>query len=388
MFSSRLQWDMQLNPIAKLLARKRAAGTEILDLSESNPTNAQLSYPVHDIVSAFSDPQILRYDPNPAGMRSAREAVCEYYGGAISPDRVLLTTSTSEAYAFLFKLLTDPGDEVLVPRPSYPLFEFLAGMELVRVAPYPLVYHGTWEIDFDALARQANDRTRAIVLVNPNNPTGSFLHSSELEPLVRFCRDHCLALISDEVFADYGFGADTNRVTSLRGVSDVLTFCLSGLSKVAALPQVKLGWILVSGPEPVRTEAKAKLELIADTYLSVGAPVQIAAQTLFRSGTTVRDQIVKRTTRNLAALRESLAADSPALLRNVEGGWYATLQVPKIRTEEEWVLDLIERSNVLVQPGYFYDFQSEAFLILSLLTHPEVFDAGLARLQAHINCSS
>lgn len=380
MFSRRLQWDMQLNPIAKLLAEKRMAGVTIFDLTESNPTDAQLTFPAEDIVLAFADPRILKYDPNPAGMLSAREAVCAYHGDRVSPDRVLLTASTSEAYAFLFKLLTDPGDEVLVPQPSYPLFEFLAGMEFVRVVPYPLAYHGTWEIDFGALSHLANPRTRALVLVNPNNPTGSFLHAFELEPLVRFCRDHRLALISDEVFADYGFGADTGRVTSLSGVSDVLTFCLSGLSKVAALPQVKLGWILVNGPEQIRTAAMARLELIADTYLSVGTPVQIAAPVLLQSASKVRNEITKRTARNLAALRSSLEADSPVRLLNVEGGWYATLEVPKIRAEEEWVLELIEQRHVLVQPGYFYDFGSEAFLILSLLTPPEIFDAGVVGL--------
>lgn len=376
MYSSRLHWDLQPTPIARLLAAKRAAGTPILDLTESNPTAAGLEYPVEEIVAAFADPDILRYEPNPAGLQSAREAVAAYYGGA-DPARILLTTSTSEAYGYLFKLLTDPGDEILVPRPSYPLFEFLAGMELVKTKPYPLVYHGRWEIDFDALRDAASARTRAIVLVNPNNPTGSFLHADEWAPLASFCRDRGLAIISDEVFSDYGFGVDPNRVDLLRNTRGVLTFCLSGLSKIAGLPQMKLGWILLNDPEPM-----SRLELIADTYLSVGTPVQRAAPHLLRIGRLIRDQIVRRTTRNLAAIRRSIGPESPFRLLNMEGGWYVILQVPRIRTEGQWVLELLEHHNVLVQPGFFYDFEAEAFLVVSLLTPPGAFDEGIAKLLA------
>lgn len=383
MFSSRLHWDLQPNSLSKALAAKRAAGAALFDLTESNPTSAQLDYPVDAIVAAFADPALLRYDPNPAGMQSAREAVSEYYDGLVAPGNILLTTSTSEAYGLLFKLLTDPGDEVLVPRPSYPLFEFLAGMELVRVVPYPLDYQGTWRIDFDALTEAASERTRAVVVVNPNNPTGSFLQTGELDQLEAFCADRDLAIISDEVFADYGFElAAANRITSLTGVPGALTFCLSGLSKIAGMPQMKLGWIATAGPAHLRNEAMAHLELIADTYLSVGTPVQIAARKLLEIGAGIRSQIRTRTVRNLAALQTAITPDSPFRVLNVEGGWYATLQVPRLRTEEEWVLGLLEKRNVLVQPGFFYDFETEGLLVLSLLTPPAVFDEGVARILA------
>ncbi len=380
-FSSRLIWDLHPNPISQLLAAKRAAGVEILDLTESNPTHAQFVVPEHAIVQAFAHPNLLLYDPNPAGMLAARQAVSTYYHGEVDRDRILLTTSTSEAYGYLFKLLTDPGDQILAPRPSYPLFDFLAGMELVSIASYSLSYDGRWEIDFDSLRRNTTPRTRAIVLVNPNNPTGSFLHADELGPLIEHCRQHDLVMISDEVFADYALTDDSTRVPSLRDVTEAPVFCLSGLSKIAGLPQVKLGWIVTAGPRSWQTEAMTRLELIADTYLSVGTPVQVAAPQLLEVGKDVRRQIRERTQRNLASLRTSLEADSPFRLLKVEGGWYATLQAPRIRTEEEWVLELLERENVLIQPGFFYDFEAEAYLVLSLLTPPPIFDEGIARIQ-------
>jgi aspartate/methionine/tyrosine aminotransferase len=370
-FSSRLHWDLRPNPISKLLAEKKAAGVPILDLTESNPTNAGLDYPVDELVSAFSDPRILRYSPDAAGMWSAREAVSEhYYHGDVDPHRILLTTSTSEAYSFLFKLLTDPGDEVLAPRPSYPLFEFLAGMELVRIVQYPLVYHGRWEIDFAALDSCVTQRTRALVIVNPNNPTGSFIHSDELQTLVEFCARHDLAIISDEVFSDYAFGENPYRVASLRSVQRVPAFCLSGLSKTAGLPQMKLGWIVANDEA-----AFHRLELIADTYLSAGTPVQVAASRLLKAGEQVRTQIRYRTARNLELLQTRMNS-----VRHVEGGWYAVVQVPRLLTEEEWVLALLSEKNVLVQPGFFYDFASEAFLIVSLLTPPAMLEEGLSKI--------
>jgi hypothetical protein len=380
MFSSRFHWDPSPNRLTRLLAGKRAAGGNILDLTESNPTRAGLAYP-EEIVQALADPRALRYDPQPAGSRTAREAVCRYYteaGHAVEPDRVLLTSSTSEAYQYLFKLLTDPGDEVLVPRPSYPLFEFLATMESLRVVSYPLVYHGGWSIDCDALAAAVTGRTRAIVLVNPNNPTGSFLKRDEL----RFLQSLGLPLISDEVFADYAFAQDPNRVRTLAGCTESLAFSMSGLSKIAGLPQMKLGWIAISGPTAARTEAKDKLEWIADTYLSVSTPVQQAAPRLLELGKGIQSQIAARTRANLAWLESAITADSPCRILAVEGGWYATLQVPRIRREEEWALELLEKDSVLVQPGFFFDFESEAFLVLSLLTAPDTFREGSRRLLA------
>jgi aspartate/methionine/tyrosine aminotransferase len=366
---------MQPNPLTQLIQQKRASGVPILDLTESNPTRAGIAYPPLIL------PEALIYDPNPAGLLSARQAVSTYYGGRVSTDRILLTASTSEAYGFLFKLLTDPGDEVLVPRPSYPLFEFLAELECVKVVQYPLIYDHGWMIDFEALETSIGPKTRSIILVNPNNPTGSYLKKQELERLLGLCRKHGLAILSDEVFADFAFDPDPRRVSTLVATVDVLSFALSGLSKVSGMPQMKLGWIVVSGPAEQRTEAYSRLELIADTYLSVGTPVQLAAGNLIEARHEVQKQIRMRTSKNLALLRARLQSTAFGLL-DVEGGWYAILQAPKIRTEEEWVLELLRRENVLVQPGFFYDFDREAFLVLSLLTPENVFEEGLARLLA------
>jgi len=316
----------------------------------------------------------------------AREAVALYYaarGDSVEASRILLTASTSEAYAYLFKLLTDPGDNVLVPRPSYPLFEYLANMESVEVLQYPLVYHGGWSIDLDGLAAAITGRTRAVVVVDPNNPTGSYVKRPELDALVRLCRDRGLALISDEVFSDYAFAPDAERAGTLAQVTDCLAFSMSGLSKIAGLPQMKLGWIVVSGPPHLRSEAFEKLEWIADTYLSVGTPVQCAAGGLLAAGDEVQRQIRERCAKNLALAREVLAGSSANIL-GVEGGWYITVQVPRTRSEEEWCLELLMRQNVLVQPGFFYDFESEAYLVVSLLTKPEIFDEGMVRLRRQL----
>ena len=383
MFSSRLHWDTQPNRLSELLETRRNAGRRLLDLTQSNPTRAGLVYSAA-IFEAFANSRMLAYDPHPAGVLDAREAVAAYYvarGQPVSPDRILLTASTSEAYAYLFKLLANPGDRVLVPRPSYPLFEYLANMESVEAQQYPLVYHGGWSIDLEAVARAITPRTRAIVLVNPNNPTGSYVKRAELSALVRLAAAHNIPLIADEVFADFALAGDAERVTTLACVEECLAFSMSGLSKVAGLPQMKLGWILASGPPLLRDEALRKLEWIADTYLSVGTPVQCAAPKLLMAGEDVARQIRQRTTANLAWAREALAGSAAGIL-HVEGGWYATLQLPRIRSEEDWALELLDRYDVLTQPGFFYDFESEAFLVVSLLTEEEIFKEGVKRLKA------
>jgi alanine-synthesizing transaminase len=375
------------------LDEKRAAGAPILDLTESNPTAAGFAYPSDAILSALADPRLLHYEPAAAGMPAARAAVSEYYSGAmgsdVRPDRILLTASTSEAYAFIFKLLADSGDEVLVPSPSYPLFDYLAALDSVRVVQYPLVYHVSWNIDFGALARSITSRSRAIVLVNPNNPTGSFLKQSELGPLLALCREHKLALISDEVFADYALDdrapplcEKSGLVRSLAEVDDVLTFCLSGLSKVAGLPQLKLGWIVTGGPPGDRETAFGRLELIADTYLSVGAPVQWAAPALLGLRGELQRQILGRVRANRAFLASQIGPTSPWNLLSTEGGWYAVLEAPRIHSEEGWVLNLLTEDGVLVQPGFFFDFEREAFLVISLLTPEDVFRAGIRLIVA------
>ncbi|HEX4594126.1 MAG TPA: pyridoxal phosphate-dependent aminotransferase, partial [Bryobacteraceae bacterium] len=366
----------------KLLSAKRAAGAAILDLTESNPTNAGFAYPEDRILKALADPRSLCYEPTPAGLLAARSAVSGYYSGLVDTGRILLTASTSEAYALLFKLLADPGDEVLVPRPSYPLFDFLAALESIHVVEYPLVYHGGWSIDFEALTRKITPRTRAIVVVNPNNPTGSYLKKSELAQLIDVCRDHDLAILSDEVFCDYTLTDDPRRVTSLVDVDQVLTFSLSGLSKLVGLPQLKLGWIVSSGPAETRRESLERLELIADTYLSVATPVQWATPSLLALRETMQAQILERVRANLAFLRSQITSDSPWRVLPPEGGWYAVIQAPRIHTEEEWVLILLGEDNMLVQPGYFFDFETEAFLVASLLTPAPAFQEGVRRILA------
>ncbi|HWC96891.1 MAG TPA: pyridoxal phosphate-dependent aminotransferase [Candidatus Sulfopaludibacter sp.] len=382
MFSSRFHWDSRPNRLTELLTQKRLAGAPILDLTESNPTHAGLAYPA-EMLGALADPRALRYDPAPAGSEGARAAVSRYYearGLQVPISRILLTASTSEAYGYLFKLLTDPGDTVLVPRPSYPLFEYLATMESLNVRQYPLVYHGGWSIDLDALSAEMSQRTKAIILVNPNNPTGSYVKRGELAALVALCAARGIALISDEVFSDYALCSDADRVTTLAGVEDCLAFSMSGLSKIAGLPQMKLGWIVAAGPEELRRESLEKLEWIADTYLSVSSPVQCAAEALLEAGEGVQRQIGGRSAGNLALAIDMLLGSAANVLA-VEGGWYITLQVPRIRTEEEWVLMLLEEYDVLLQPGFFYDFSAEAFLVVSLLTESGVFREGIERIK-------
>jgi len=378
-FSDRLNWSQRPNRIATLLAHRRQSGIRVLDLTESNPTRAGLSYPDAEILASLSDERALHYEPSPAGLLAAREAVAGYYrdrGFSIQVERTLLTASTSEAYAYLFKLLANPGDQILAPRPSYPLFEFLAGLESVAIRQYPLRYDGVWHVDFDALEQAVTPRTRAIVVVNPNNPTGSFLKRGELMRLEALAVRHGLAILSDEVFRDYALIEDAERVSSLAGDRRALTFSMSGLSKIAGLPQMKAGWIVASGPGS--DAAMEALELIADTYLSVSTPVQVALPRLLALSGGIMEQIGQRTASNLVHLRDAVR-DSVATLLRVEGGWYAVLQIPRTRTEEEWTLKLLAECNVLVQPGFFYDFESEAFLVLSLLTESATFAEGVTR---------
>jgi alanine-synthesizing transaminase len=391
LFSSRLDWDaLRPNAISRLLAARRQTGARILDLTESNPTAAGVPYPEAEILGSLATPAALRYEPSPAGLPAAREAVAGWHAGrgrAVDPERLLLTSSTSEAYSWIFKLLCEPGDEILAPQPSYPLFEFLAGLELVRIRGYPLHYQDGWWMDLDRLEATITERTRAVVVVHPNNPTGSFVKRSEAARLIDLCERHRLAIVSDEVFSEYAFTADAVRYPTFCECGDALAFSLSGLSKIAGLPQMKLGWMAVSGPLALRAQAIERLELIADTYLSVSTPIQHAAEGLLRAGDTVCREILERVKANHADLKTALAAAPAAKLLHIEGGWYAVVQVPRVQSEEEWVLGLLDRRGVLVQPGFFYDFPGEAFLVLSLLTEPSIFREGAQRLAAHIDGS-
>jgi aspartate/methionine/tyrosine aminotransferase len=378
-FSSRLPASLVANRIALAIDTARARG-RLHDLTESNPTVVGLRYPSDAILAALTAPAALTYEPTPKGLPAARTAVAAYYarhGHAVDAERVTLTASTSEAYAWLFKLLCDPGDDVLVPTPSYPLFDHLAALESVRPVTYPLRYHGGWFLDVEEVRRALTPRTRAILVVNPNNPTGSFLTRAEADGLAALAAERDLALVSDEVFADYAFAPDAARVTTLVGESRALTFCLSGLSKLVGLPQLKLGWIVVGGPEARRAEAELRLEHIADTYLSVAAPVQHAATRLLALVDDVGAQIAARVRENRATLMAALAGSAAQLLA-ADGGWSAIVRMPSTRTEEEWVLELIA-DGVLVHPGFFFDVPP-THLVLSLLVAPATLAAALPSL--------
>ncbi|MBI4906471.1 MAG: pyridoxal phosphate-dependent aminotransferase [Acidobacteria bacterium] len=372
MFSRRIAWSLEQNEYSRLLAQRRAAGAMILDLTESNPTRAGFAYP-HEILTAFHDPRALTYEPAPWGLLAARQAVAREHQVDVS--RVMLTASTSESYGYLFKLLCNPGDLVLAPRPSYPLFDFLAKLESVDIAQYSLRYDGVWHIDFATLEQQITPRTRAILLVNPNNPTGSYVTSREVERLAVICVQHGLALVSDEVFFGYPFGAMPSMDWSPVAERS-LVFQLNGLSKMAGLPQMKAGWIIMDGPESLRAEAAERLELIADTFLSVSTPVQHALAAMLRHGTTVREQIQQRTRDNLAWL------STVAHPMHTQAGWYAILRLPHGLDDQQFVLDLLREDGVLVQPGFFYDFEHDGYVVLSLLTRPEDFRQGVERLLA------
>jgi aspartate/methionine/tyrosine aminotransferase len=379
MFSSRSSFDLSPNPLAVELAAARAASRRVLDLTESNPTRAGIPYERDAILAALARPDLLVYEPAPFGLLSAREAVARDLsanGVPVDPSRVALTASTSEAYSFLFKLVCDAGDEVLVPAPSYPLFEHLARLESVRVVPYRLAYDGAWHVDRASVSAGLGARTRAIVIVSPNNPTGSYLKKGELDWLASLGPP----LVSDEVFARYPLRDDATRVRSaLEAHGARLVFSLGGLSKLAALPQVKLAWIAVGGEDAFVAAALGRLEVVADAFLSVGTPVQHAVPDLLASRAAAEDGIRARTRGNLAFARD-VAAGSAVSVLDVEGGWYATLRVPRTRTELEWALRLLREDDVHVHPGHFFDFDDEAYLVVSLLTPPAIFEEGLRRI--------
>lgn len=380
MFSSRLPARLQPNSVSQAVSRARAAGAIRYDLTETNPTVVGLPYP-SSLVDAFSDPTALTYQPSALGTNQARGAVARSLAATsgVSAEHILLTASTSEAYSFLFKLLCDPGDDVLVPRPSYPLFELLTAFDSVREAPYRLDPAGGWSLDRASIEAARTPRTRAILIVSPNNPTGSRLRADEREWLVSFAAAHGLALISDEVFADYPLVPRSGAV-SLMGETRALTFTLGGLSKSVGLPQMKLAWTVVSGPDELVRDATARLELIADSYLSVSTPVQVAVPRLLDVGASVRSAIRQRLTHNLDELRRAARAAPVLTLHEPEGGWSAVLRVPAILSEEQWVLRLIEEYGVLVHPGFFFDIETEAHLVVSLLPASDVFAAGMSRI--------
>jgi len=367
--------------LARAREALRSRSTPVIDLTVSNPTEAGIRYP-DGILASLADARAQQYAPAPLGLDSARNAISRAIngaGGAVTADRLVLTASTSEAYAILFKLLCDAGDQVLVPQPSYPLFDLLTRLEGVVPRPYRLDYHGVWSIDRASVERALEPQTRAILVVSPNNPTGSRLRASDRDWLATLAADRSLALISDEVFGDYPL-APRPDASTLVGESRALTFALGGLSKSAGLPQVKLGWIAASGPDQQVADALDRLEIICDTYLSVSTPVQVAVPALLAAGVAVRQAIAARLARNLAALRTAMAGVPALQLLEPEGGWSAVVRVPATRSEEALVLRLLTDAHVHVHPGFFFDFAGEAFVVVSLLAPPDAFDQGVARL--------
>ena len=391
-FSERTRWDTEETALARAHRDRVAAGLPLADLTASNPTRCGFAYPA-TLLDALRDPRAFDYDPQPRGALAARQAICAYYashGAAVNPDQVILTTGTSEAYSFLFRLLLNPGEEILVPQPGYPLFDFLAVLDDVRLKPAPLVYTHGWQIDPDGFRRALTPQTRAIVLVHPNNPTGHFTKPWEAEALARLCREHALALIVDEVFLDYPFGPSAARspLTFASGFEGILAgipvFVVSGLSKVAGLPQMKAAWIVATGPEHGRTQALARLEIIADTFLSMNAPVQCALPAWLESRSEINKEIKARVAANLAELDRRLAP-APEIVRLVlEGGWYAVLHIPALAPDEATVLALLER-GVWVHPGYFFGLPPSGWLVLSLLPPVTEFRSGVTGIVDYLH---
>jgi hypothetical protein len=392
-FSRRTAWDRSENALSTLLASMRREGRPLVDLTESNPTRAGL-HPTEQLVALLGHPRGTSYEPLPFGHPIARRAVAQAFrerGLPVVEDRVVLSASTSEAYLWLFKLLCERGDRVLVPAPSYPLFDFLARLEDVEISRYPLVREEGWRIDMHALeraVREAGGRARAIVVVHPNNPTGSFTRRDEAAALERLAAQEGLALVVDEVFAEYPLGTlPEDRLPSFAGPREALTFVMGGLSKSLLLPQLKLGWTVACGPDALVAEALARLELVADTYLSVGTPVQLALPEILAARGPIQAAVRARAEKNLAAIDGAIAAagEGAAVRRlPVDGGWYAILEVARTRDEDAWVELCVREHGVIVHPGYFFDMEAEGYLVVSLLPPPEAFAPAIQRVIAAV----
>jgi alanine-synthesizing transaminase len=387
MFSKRTDWKLSHNRFTEAQRELERSGRPVLDLTVANPTRVGVQ---HDerIFQSLLNPKALDYDPHPKGMLSARKAVTDYYReqypeSDFDPESLILTTSTSEAYSYVFRLLCNPDDEILVPKPSYPLFEFLADLQDVKLVPYPLLYDHGWQIDFPTLQKALTSRTRAVVVVHPNNPTGSYASRSEVNALNKFCADHSLALIVDEVFLDYAL--DGVRRPTFAANRDALTFTLSGLSKISALPQMKLAWEVISGPEELAHAAVQRLEVIADTYLSVNAPIQLAAPVFLDQRKQVQALLLNRVLANLKELDYLLSRQKTCVRLNVEGGWYAVLRVPVTQSDEDLAIAIIQKLSVLLHPGHFYDFSSDGYLVVSLIAETKDFSEAIKRVLDFLN---
>jgi alanine-synthesizing transaminase len=387
LFASRTNWNLTPNPLSAALAVRCAAGKPVLDLTASNPTECGFVYDSEAILTALRNPAVLTYEPDPRGLLVAREAVASYYaarGDAVSAEDLVLTTSTSEAYSYVFRLLCNAGDEVLVPQPSYPLFDFLADLQDVRLVRYPLLYDHGWQIDFHGLQQAIMPRTRAIIVVHPNNPTGNFCKAQELAQLNALCAAHRLAIIADEVFLDYSSLEDVSQ--SFATNTGALTFTMSGLSKIAGLPQMKASWLATSGPADAKSAALARLEVIADTFLSMNAPVQHAMPALLQQRQAFQQQLQARVRDNLRELDRQISAqqisDGKGICArlDLEGGWYAVLLLPAHCSSETLALQLLDDHGVYVHPGHFYEFPGQRSVVVSLTTSPSDFSSGVQTL--------
>ena len=384
-FSERTNWNTEESELARAHRLRAEAGEPIADLTASNPTRCGFAYDPQ-LLAALTDPEALDYDPQPRGLLRARQAVCDYYAShrvSLKPEQITLTTSTSEAYSFLFRLLCDAGSEILVPQPGYPLFDFLAVLDDVRIKPVPFVYDHGWQIDPESFRRAITPLTRAIVLVHPNNPTGHFTKPWEAKELAQICREFDLALIVDEVFLDYEFpGSFSGKPVSFAaGIEGVPVFVVSGLSKIAGLPQMKAAWIVAAGPEALA--AQERLEVIADTFLSMNAPVQCALTAWLEGREAIQQQIRGRTAANLAELDRQLSRLPEVSRLEVEGGWYAILRIPALQPDEQTVLALLER-GVWVHPGYFFGMPPSGWLVVSLLGPVAEFNRGVSGLADYL----
>ena len=381
MFSERTKWNLAANKLSEALARHRSSGKRLLDLTVSNPTECGFEYETGTILKALQNPAALQYEPNPKGLAVARRAVANYYGergASVSLDDMILTTSTSEAYSFVFRLLCNPGDELLIAAPSYPLFALLADIQDVKLVRYPLVYDHGWQIDFHGLERAITSRTKGVIVVNPNNPTGHFVKAQDVARLNSTCSQHEMALIADEVFLDFALGSE--GAISCADNSAALTFTLSGLSKICGLPQMKLAWLIASGPEELKRQGLDRLEVIADTYLSPSAPVQLATPKFLELRHGFQKQVMVRVRHNLTELDRQLARQKVCTRLEVEGGWYAVLRVPSMQSDEELAIALLETRDVYVHPGHFFDFSGDGYLVVSLIAREDQFASGIGRI--------
>jgi alanine-synthesizing transaminase len=382
-FAERTSWNLVPNALTTALDRFRASGRRLIDLTCSNPTACGFAYDSDAILNALANPLSLTYDPDPRGLLVARRSVAEYYaslGVTVDPADMVLTTSTSEAYSFVFRTLCDSCDEVLIPEPSYPLFEFLAEVQDVRLVRYALVYDHGWQIDFHSLERALSDKTRAIIVVHPNNPTGHYVKPAERARLNEICAQRDLAILSDEVFLDFAIGAAKRDALTFAGNQPALTFTMSGLSKIAGLPQMKAAWLVASGPEDMKSEALQRLEVISDTYLSMNAPIQHAIPEFLVRRHAFQHELLARVRKNLDELDRQLAAQTVCSCLELEAGWYATVRVPAVRSDEETAISLLETHGVFIHPGHFYDFRGEGFIVVSLITPECDFKEGIGLL--------